>query len=51
MASQDVILMEVGRPAWRRWMILHRENNRYWSQGSLEERDGRRRTLAQQSRG
>lgn len=33
MAVQPVILIEVGKPTWSRWMIFHREKNRYWDKG------------------
>jgi hypothetical protein len=38
MATTDVILIDVGQPAWSRWMILHREKNRYWSKGVWKKR-------------
>jgi len=38
MASQNVILIDVGKPTWRRWMIFHSENKRYWSKGTWKKR-------------
>jgi hypothetical protein len=42
MAARDVILLEIGQPAWRRWMVFHRSKNRYWSKGLWKQhrRDG-----------
>jgi hypothetical protein len=33
MATKNVILVEIGKPTWSRWMIFHREQNRYWDKG------------------
>ena len=33
MASQNVILIEIGQPTFPRWMIFHSERKRYWDQG------------------
>ncbi len=38
MAPHNVILLEIGRPKWRRWMIFHRERNRYWRSGAWKKR-------------
>ena len=33
MASPTVILVEIGQPAFPRWMIFNCEKNRYWDKG------------------
>ena len=33
MASPTMILIEVGKPTWLRWMIYHCGMNRYWDKG------------------
>ena len=33
MSSKNVILIEIGKPAWRRFMICHCEKKRYWDKG------------------
>jgi hypothetical protein len=38
MPSQNVTLIDVGQPAWRRWMIYHSEKKRYWSKGNWKKR-------------
>jgi hypothetical protein len=38
MASQTVILIDVGKPEWRRWMIFHSEKSRYWDKGRWTKR-------------
>jgi hypothetical protein len=38
MSGQDVMLIEVGQPAWPRWMIFHRDKCRYWSKGVWKKR-------------
>ena len=38
MSAQNVNLIEVGKPAWRRWMIFHDELKRYWAKGAWRKR-------------
>jgi hypothetical protein len=38
MSAQPVILIDVGQPAWHRWMIFHSEKKRYWSKGTWIKR-------------
>jgi hypothetical protein len=33
MATKNVILIEIGKPAWCRWMVFHSEKKRYWDKG------------------
>jgi hypothetical protein len=33
MPPKDVILIEIGKPAWPRFMIFHTGKNRYWDKG------------------
>ena len=33
MAARDVILLEIGKPGFPRWMIVHQRKQRYWSKG------------------
>jgi len=38
MATQNVNLIEVGKPAWPRWMIFDTVKRRYWSKGVWKKR-------------
>ena len=38
MATNDVILLEIGQPKWRRWMVFHNKKRRYWSTGLWKKR-------------
>lgn len=38
MTSQDVILIDVGKPTWPRWMVFHQDKRRYWSKGAWKKR-------------
>jgi len=38
LSPADVIVIEIGQPHWRRWMIFHRALHRYWSKGRWRRR-------------
>jgi len=38
MAIQEVNLIEVGQPTWRRWMIFDTAKRRFWSKGVWKKR-------------
>lgn len=38
MSPNDVVVIEVGGPLWRRWMIYHKSIRRYWSKGRWRKR-------------
>lgn len=35
---EDVVLIEIGRPEWPRWMICHTGRHRYWFKGRWRRR-------------
>jgi hypothetical protein len=38
MASQNVTLIEVGKPSWSRFMIYDDQKKRYWCKGRWKKR-------------